>query len=147
MQGLMWRAFNDDGTLTYSFVESVKATYPVLSGALLGGLLFFVGMLIMAYNVWMTMRAVRSRYRCRVGRACGRGSCSMSHEIVEKKLGLLTVLIVLVISVGGLVEIVPLALECSGQAGQRARSYRAPRWSRPDSTSTCARAATCATRR
>ena len=33
MQGLMWRAFNDDGTLTYSFVESVKATYPVLPGA------------------------------------------------------------------------------------------------------------------
>jgi hypothetical protein len=30
MQGLMWRAVNPDGTLVYSFVESVKATYPVL---------------------------------------------------------------------------------------------------------------------
>ena len=33
MQGLMWRAIHPDGTLTYSFVESVKATYPVLRGA------------------------------------------------------------------------------------------------------------------
>jgi cytochrome c oxidase cbb3-type subunit II len=41
----------------------------------------------------------------------------MSHEIVEKKLGVLTVLIVLVISVGGLVEIVPLALSAAAKQG------------------------------
>jgi len=57
MQGLMWRAFNDDGTLTYSFVESLKATYPFYLVRLMGGLLFFVGMWIMAYNVWMTIRS------------------------------------------------------------------------------------------
>jgi cytochrome c oxidase cbb3-type subunit 1 len=56
MQGLMWRAFNTDGTLTYSFVESVKATYPFYLVRLGGGLLFFIGMLIMAYNTWMTVR-------------------------------------------------------------------------------------------
>ena len=41
----------------------------------------------------------------------------MSHEIVEKKLGLLTVLIVLVISVGGLIEIVPLAVSAAAKQG------------------------------
>jgi cytochrome c oxidase cbb3-type subunit II len=41
----------------------------------------------------------------------------MNHEIVEKKLGLLTVLIVLVISVGGLVEIVPLAVSAAAKQG------------------------------
>jgi len=41
----------------------------------------------------------------------------MSHEIVEKKLGLLTILILLVISVGGLVEIVPLALSAAAKQG------------------------------
>ena len=56
MQGLMWRAFNDDGTLTYSFIESVKATYPFYLVRLIGGVLFFIGMWIMAYNVWMTVR-------------------------------------------------------------------------------------------
>jgi cytochrome c oxidase cbb3-type subunit 1 len=54
MQGLMWRAVNPDGTLTYTFVESVKATYPFYMIRLLGGVVVFAGMLIMAYNVWKT---------------------------------------------------------------------------------------------
>ena len=40
MQGLMWRAINADGTLTYTFVESVKATYPFYVIRMLGGLLY-----------------------------------------------------------------------------------------------------------
>src|SRR5438552_742347 len=55
MQGLMWRALNADGTLTYAFVESVKATYPYYSIRVLGGVLFLAGMLIMAYNTWKTI--------------------------------------------------------------------------------------------
>lgn len=54
-QGLMWRAVNDDGTLTYSFVEALKFTYPYYQLRLLGGVLFLGGMLIMAYNVWKTV--------------------------------------------------------------------------------------------
>ena len=57
MQGLMWRATNADGTLTYTFVESLKATYPYYAVRLAGGALFLSGMLIMAYNVWRTVRA------------------------------------------------------------------------------------------
>ncbi|WP_044531818.1 cbb3-type cytochrome c oxidase subunit I, partial [Herbaspirillum sp. B65] len=56
MQGLMWRAVNDDGTLTYSFVEGVKATYPYYVIRLVGGLMYLSGMLVMAYNTWRTMR-------------------------------------------------------------------------------------------
>ncbi len=56
MQGLMWRATNPDGTLTYTFVESVKATYPYYVIRVAGGLLFLVGMLIMAYNMIQTIR-------------------------------------------------------------------------------------------
>jgi len=57
MQGLMWRATNPDGTLTYSFVESVKATYPFWTIRLLGGVLFLSGMIIMAWNMFLTMAA------------------------------------------------------------------------------------------
>jgi cytochrome c oxidase cbb3-type subunit 1 len=57
MQGLMWRAINPDGTLVYTFVESVKATYPFYVIRLLGGLLYLSGMLIMAWNTVMTVRA------------------------------------------------------------------------------------------
>jgi len=54
MQGLMWRAINPDGTLVYSFVESVKASYPFYVIRLLGGVLYLGGMLIMSWNVVMT---------------------------------------------------------------------------------------------
>ncbi len=57
MQGLMWRAVNPDGTLTYSFVQSLEATRPYYVGRLFGGLLFLLGMLIMAYNVYRTVRS------------------------------------------------------------------------------------------
>jgi cytochrome c oxidase cbb3-type subunit 1 len=54
-QGLMWRAVEPDGTLTYSFVESVKASYPYYYVRLFGGLLYLAGMLIMAWNVAKTV--------------------------------------------------------------------------------------------
>ena len=55
MQGLMWRAVNEDGTLTYTFVESLNATYPFYMVRLAGGALFLAGSVIMAYNVWKTV--------------------------------------------------------------------------------------------
>ncbi len=57
MQGLMWRATNDDGTLTYTFVEALNATYPYYLGRLFGGLLVLAGMVLMAWNVYQTYRA------------------------------------------------------------------------------------------
>ena len=60
MQGLMWRAINADGTLTYTFVESVKATYPFYMIRVIGGLLYLTGMLVMAWNTWMTVSRGRS---------------------------------------------------------------------------------------
>jgi cytochrome c oxidase cbb3-type subunit 1 len=57
MQGLMWRATNEDGTLTYTFIESINSTYPYYAVRLAGGLLVLGGMLIMAWNVWKTVAA------------------------------------------------------------------------------------------
>jgi cytochrome c oxidase cbb3-type subunit I len=54
MQGLMWRATNDDGTLTYTFVESLKATYPYYLARVGGGVLCLSGMFIMGWNVIKT---------------------------------------------------------------------------------------------
>jgi cytochrome c oxidase cbb3-type subunit I len=60
MQGLMWREVNADGTLAYTFVESVKATYPYYVIRFLGGALYLAGMFIMAWNVWKTVVGGRS---------------------------------------------------------------------------------------
>ncbi|HWT28524.1 MAG TPA: cytochrome-c oxidase, cbb3-type subunit I, partial [Methylophilaceae bacterium] len=60
MQGLMWGATNPDGTLTYSFVEGVKASYRFWEIRLLGGAMFLTGMLLMSWNMAMTIRGGRA---------------------------------------------------------------------------------------
>ncbi|MEO6281630.1 cytochrome-c oxidase, cbb3-type subunit I [Roseateles sp.] len=57
MQGLMWRAVNPDGTLVYTFVEGVKATWPFYVTRLVGGLMYLAGMLVMVWNVVKTVQA------------------------------------------------------------------------------------------
>ncbi|MBL4765753.1 MAG: cytochrome-c oxidase, cbb3-type subunit I [Colwellia sp.] len=57
MQGLMWRAVNTDGTLTYSFVESLTASYPFYFIRFIGGVLIVAGFILMAYNMFKTMGA------------------------------------------------------------------------------------------
>ncbi len=60
MQGLMWRATNADGTLTYSFVEALNATYPYYLVRLGGGLVVLSGMVLMALNTWKTLQLAKS---------------------------------------------------------------------------------------
>ncbi|KXU35698.1 cytochrome C oxidase Cbb3 [Ventosimonas gracilis] len=54
-QGLMWRAVNEDGTLTYSFVEALSASYPGFVVRMIGGAIFLLGMLLMAWNTYLTL--------------------------------------------------------------------------------------------
>jgi cytochrome c oxidase cbb3-type subunit 1 len=60
LQGMMWRAVNADGTLTYSFVESLEASKPFYVVRFIGGLFVVVGMLIMAYNCYKTIAAPKA---------------------------------------------------------------------------------------
>ncbi len=68
-QGLMWRAINDDGTLTYSFVESLEASHSGYVVRLVGGAIFASGMLLMAYNTWRTVRSSVKEAQLSTGRA------------------------------------------------------------------------------
>jgi cytochrome c oxidase cbb3-type subunit 1 len=56
-QGLMWRAVNADGTLTYSFVEALAANWPYYVMRMIGGIIYLTGMIIMAYNFWKTIQS------------------------------------------------------------------------------------------
>jgi cytochrome c oxidase cbb3-type subunit 1 len=56
IQGLMWRTYNDSGTLTYSFLDSMIAMHPYYIARAIGGLLFLLGVLVGCYNIWMTIR-------------------------------------------------------------------------------------------
>ncbi|MEO1745421.1 MAG: cbb3-type cytochrome c oxidase subunit I, partial [Pseudomonadota bacterium] len=55
-QGLMWREYDDQGFLVYSFVESVAAMHPYYVMRVLGGVLYLAGSIVMAYNIYMTIR-------------------------------------------------------------------------------------------
>ena len=61
MQGLMWRATNADGTLTYTFVEALVQTYPYYLARLLGGLMVLSGMFLMAWNMFKTYAIAANR--------------------------------------------------------------------------------------
>ena len=56
MQGLMWRAYDRFGFLQYAFIETVEAMHPFYVIRALGGILFLVGALIMAWNLIQTVR-------------------------------------------------------------------------------------------
>ena len=55
MQGLMWRAYDQLGFLQYSFVETVEAMHPYYVIRAFGGVLYLIGGLIMAFNLWKTV--------------------------------------------------------------------------------------------
>jgi cytochrome c oxidase cbb3-type subunit 1 len=58
LQGLMWRTYTEQGSLAYSFVDSLVAMYPYYIARALGGLLFLIGTVIGCYNMWMTVRTL-----------------------------------------------------------------------------------------
>ena len=58
IQGLMWRTYTGEGTLAYSFVDSLVAMYPYYIARAFGGLLFLIGAVVATYNIWMTVRGV-----------------------------------------------------------------------------------------
>jgi cytochrome c oxidase cbb3-type subunit 1 len=52
----MWRTYNESGTLAFSFIDSLIAMHPYYIARAFGGLLFLVGGIVGAYNIWMTIR-------------------------------------------------------------------------------------------
>jgi cytochrome c oxidase cbb3-type subunit 1 len=56
MQGLMWRDYDEFGTLTYTFAESVAAMHPYYAMRAIGGMIYWLGGVVMLYNLVMTIR-------------------------------------------------------------------------------------------
>ena len=118
----MWRAYDSLGFLEYSFVETVEAMHPFYVIRAIGGLLFVIGALLMAYNVWMTIRgdepvepAEQPASRgagpsrgCRIEEADGVKLSSPRKIQFPLLLGIL-----IVVAIGGLFETVPLVLASS----------------------------------
>jgi cytochrome c oxidase cbb3-type subunit 1 len=56
MQGLMWREYDSQGFLVYSFAETVAAMHPYYIMRVTGGLFYLAGGFLMAWNVYLTIR-------------------------------------------------------------------------------------------
>jgi len=114
-QASMWKQFNPDGTLVYgNFLETVSEIMPMYWMRAIGGTLYITGMLILVYNVVMTIVKSDSKVtdelaeapalkRVAKHRVAGEGW----HTWLERKPVLLTVYATIAILIGGIVQIVP----------------------------------------
>jgi cytochrome c oxidase cbb3-type subunit II len=175
-QGLMWRTYNDAGTLQYSFIDSIVAMIPYYVARFVGGAMFLLGTLIGIFNIWMTIREApearlaRDRPAARRATAASRRSSAMwqrFNDLILKAVAPFRAFFHGVFRTHYRLERYSLGLRRgssspAGSAG-RSRSRRSSpstrRWrrcptcgstrrsSRPGATSTSARAATPATAR
>ncbi len=121
-QGLMWKAFNADGTLQYpDFVETVTKIVPFYFVRFVAGVLYLTGIGIMLYNFWRSVaaskaaRADLSDTRASAPRfydadsASGERSHNWHHQLEGKALQF-SIFTMVAVLIGGLFEIIPLAL-------------------------------------
>ena len=136
MQGLMWRAYDELGFLQYSFVETVEAMHPYYVIRALGGVLYLSGGLIMVFNLWKTVTSQRRRLEPEPVPVCQPSPSRRNkedtpmfrwlrdHGVIERNLVLMGVLTLITVSIGGLVQIVPLfAVETTIERVSGVRPY------------------------
>ncbi len=114
-QSLMWKEFTEAGQLKYQFLETVTQLQPFFAMRAFGGTLFFLGSLLMVYNIWMTIRkgslladeeaeapALQGEYHQHAGEHW--------HRWIERKPVPFLVLTLIVILIGGIIELIPTFL-------------------------------------
>lgn len=114
-QALMWKQFNPDGTLVYgNFLETTAEIMPMYMMRAFGGTLYVVGFIIMAYNIIKTAQA-GSAVEDELAEAAPLAPISPArakgeglHSWLERRTILFSLLVVVAILIGGVVEIIPL---------------------------------------
>ena len=111
MQGLNWQEFNPDGTLKYDFIKTVIDLRPYYILRSLGGLLFIIGAVMMFYNLVKTAKSgsllADEPAEAMVTRNAKTGGKEYWHRAIEKRPVRFMVFSLIVVAIGGLVEIVP----------------------------------------
>jgi len=111
-QGLMWKDFNEDGMLRYgNFLDTVTKIIPMYAMRGVGGLLYYAGVILMVYNLWKT--AVKGKFVANEEaeavsfRTQPIGQLHGWHKVFETKPLLMLVGSLIVVSIGGLVQMIP----------------------------------------
>ena len=116
-QGLMWKQFTPEGFLQYpNFLETVLQIVPLYKLRAIGGSLYIVGAILMTYNLWRTAKAgkfepdTEAQAAALTKTADAHDDHPYKHRWLEAKPLTLTVLALVAVAIGGLVEIVPMFL-------------------------------------
>ncbi len=115
-EGLMWKQFTKDGFLQYpNFLETIVQVVPMFKLRAVGGTLYIAGVLMMAYNLYRTAKAGKfepdtEASAAPIEKAPAVHGQSSFHRLLEGKPMFFTVLAVVAVLVGGLVEIIPMFL-------------------------------------
>ncbi len=114
-QSSMWKQFTEAGQLKYTFLETVTYMKPFYAMRSLGGALYLLGALIMVYNLVKTVKSgsllaneeaeaapLEKEYHAHAGEHW--------HRWIERRPVQLMILSLVVILIGGIIELVPTFL-------------------------------------
>jgi cytochrome c oxidase cbb3-type subunit I/II len=113
VQSLMWKEFNPEGFLVYqNFLETTTQILPMYMLRAVGGLLYLVGVFIMSYNLYKTAKSGSfvANEEVEVAPMTKAASSGGWHHALEGKPILFTVLSLVAILIGGVIEMVPTFL-------------------------------------
>lgn len=112
-QGLMWKEFDADGFLVYrTFLDTVLQIMPMYWIRAIGGTLYIVGVVVMIYNMIMTSRQGQfleneDAEAAPLAKVYTSKKGEYWHRIIERRPVQMLVLSLVLILIGGIVEMVP----------------------------------------
>lgn len=115
-QGLMWKEFTEAGQLKYEFIDTTKQVLSLHVFRSIGGTLYLAGTLVMVYNIVKTMTAGKlvaneaAEASALESNYAPTGHASYWHKALERKPMMFMVLSIIVILIGGAVEMLPTFL-------------------------------------
>jgi len=114
-QSSMWKQFTESGQLKYSFLETVTYLKPFYAMRSLGGALFLVGALLMVYNIYKTVKAGKlvadeAAEAPALSKVMEPHHGEHWHRWIERKPVQMLILSLVVILIGGIIEMVPTFL-------------------------------------
>ncbi|MBK6937928.1 MAG: cytochrome-c oxidase, cbb3-type subunit I [Chitinophagaceae bacterium] len=113
-QSIMWKQFNPEGTLKFEFMQTVTNIIPMYIARSIGGALYLTGALMMVYNIWKTIAqgkfiANEEAEAAPLVKDAHHGK-EYWHRIIERKPVTMLVLSLILVAIGGLVQIIPTFL-------------------------------------
>lgn len=111
-QSLMWKEFNEAGNLKYTFLETVTYMKPFYALRSIGGILYLSGVCIMFYNIYKTVKqgklvANEEAEAAPLAKEFVKHKGEHWHRVIERRPIQLMILSLIVILIGGIIEIVP----------------------------------------